>query len=899
MSPNRKRSKLSILLELFFDTSLLILFVVQAFILGCLLTYGYIPIPKDWASQQIATYLPSEFRVEADTIRLKLNGEIELSNIAAWTDTIQQPVLQSDGAVLHLKFDKENQYKPYVESLVISNGTLFLPAVYSPDGLRRPILEKTAFRLIPGPDVFRIDSFAALHETIRLRGSFEWPKKPNRQQNGKSIHETVRNFYNYSSTAIKERNRFDVFVTPTFFFHLTTNPDESLKLTTTLSSRKLKHPYATGSNFKARSVFKIKGDQLLAESDLHVDARNIELPSLSMSGSGLNAVIAKANWQSLLQGKLPELHLLATNFSIYEFDLVAPVLKLQTETYPEIRLSGATSGLKGAVTFNALINTDKKAGQVDARGSVDLVSLIPEELTTSIPSLEFEQAPYYDLQLTFSDGFTLESASLKADAYAVSIDGLTFDHISAKATFKDKLYSLENVYMQRDWQWVDLNFSLNARTWDYKVTLLGSAVPYDYNNLLPRWWAGIFKDFDFSQTLGNYGDFIIYGNSKQSVSDLYYGHVSAKKVSYKDVMIDDATLLVRGRGRYAEVAEIDAVSNGGWAKGDLAFSSLPDDINAPVSVRMKFDAQLRLEDAKKLFGSNIASILDDFETNQLPTTKLEGALFNNAYTKYSDKNYFNLRARSNGPIKFKDVPLDYLQFDLYGKENVTHLRNIQFGFADGTGRAEADITQSSNSAPSLNYTVKLENADQRKAINSLPQLDSVENDLTNESPKTAPAEQGTLNFSLHAKGPANNPYQHNGYGSFVIKNKNLGSIQLLGPLSRLLKNTKFSFTSFNLDTMSSSFALDDNLLKFENLQINGPRTRIQAPGTMTLKEQSLDMRVTVNLFANLGSSDSTLKKVGNIITKPIPNLLAFDLSGTVKEQKWRSTYDPRNLIPIF
>ena len=74
MNSKRKRSKFGTLLEFILDASLLSLFIVQAFLLGCLLTYGYIPIPKEWASRQIQPFLPEGFRLEAETIRLKLNG---------------------------------------------------------------------------------------------------------------------------------------------------------------------------------------------------------------------------------------------------------------------------------------------------------------------------------------------------------------------------------------------------------------------------------------------------------------------------------------------------------------------------------------------------------------------------------------------------------------------------------------------------------------------------------------------------------------------------------------------------------------------------------------------------------------------------------------------------------
>ena len=89
----------------------------------------------------------------------------------------------------------------------------------------------------------------------------------------------------------------------------------------------------------------------------------------------------------------------------------------------------------------------------------------------------------------------------------------------------------------------------------------------------------------------------------------------------------------------------------------------------------------------------------------------------------------------------------------------------------------------------------------------------------------------------------------------------------------------------------------DDLVTFDPLHIDGDRTQIDTPGTLCLSDQTLNMNVEVKLFGNAGKPDSKLRKIGELITKPIPNLLQFELTGTLKDQKLRSLYDPRNLIP--
>ena len=152
-------------------------------------------------------------------------------------------------------------------------------------------------------------------------------------------------------------------------------------------------------------------------------------------------------------------------------------------------------------------------------------------------------------------------------------------------------------------------------------------------------------------------------------------------------------------------------------------------------------------------------------------------------------------------------------------------------------------------------------------------------------------------MTLHGEGALKDPMKHTGYGSFIINNNQLGSFQLLGPLSRILQKTPLDFTTFNLNRMHGNFHYKNEDVHFDPLQLDGALALIQSPGRLRLSDQSLDMRVNVSLLANSGIRQSTLKNISDIISNTLPKPLIFELTGTLSEQKLRSIYDPRNLIP--
>ena len=244
-----------------------------------------------------------------------------------------------------------------------------------------------------------------------------------------------------------------------------------------------------------------------------------------------------------------------------------------------------------------------------ARGCLDLVTLIPGELNKRIPTIVYETPPYYDLKLDLAEGFVVNHAELEAKVQRFKIDELTFDHVNARASYANGLYVIEDLYLRRQQQWLELTYSLDTSSSDYRFSLIGSAVPQDYNSLFPSWWASIFKDIDFSRTDYSLGDFIIYGNTQRKPSDLYYGYVKASKLSYKGVALDEAKLIVRGRGSYCELHDLNARSGQGWARGDIAFAVKRDKVKGLASIRLDMEAQLALTEAAKLFKSDVATII--------------------------------------------------------------------------------------------------------------------------------------------------------------------------------------------------------------------------------------------------------------------------------------------------
>ena len=162
-------------LKLFLDLVLLIIFSTQAYVAGCLIIFHSIPIPTQWANQTLRTLSFEDYYVQANSFQLKLHGALELTGLKVYHSSMKLPILEASSTELEYRLLNDGALRFTPTELVLSNGILQLPAIYAPGGARTPILENITFHLTPANQSIQIDSFAAKHKDIKLRGSINWP----------------------------------------------------------------------------------------------------------------------------------------------------------------------------------------------------------------------------------------------------------------------------------------------------------------------------------------------------------------------------------------------------------------------------------------------------------------------------------------------------------------------------------------------------------------------------------------------------------------------------------------------------------------------------------------------------------------------------------------------------
>jgi hypothetical protein len=880
------------------DFLLLVSLLVQSLAIGCLIAYGYIPIPADWANQKLRDKESNGFHIQADSFRLKLWHSIELIGIKVYHSETEDPILEASSLEVQYRFKKSESHHSNLTKLIFTNGTLSIPAVYSPDGKRTSVLENVTLHLSPTEQSIRIESFFAKHEDIFLRGSIEWPLRFEKNKRRFSI----QHLYKLIASALKQKNKVSPFIQPTIEFSLSKRLDNSTNVSLILSCEQLKHPRITGSYFSFGTAFLFKEGQLEPQAPLMLHAKSILFDDLDIFAEDIFAHVKAEKWPGLFNGALPEFEVSAHQLTASRIKLDAPRITIAPSAFPVLQFSGTTCGLEGSVVVSGAFNSADKSGKISANGSFDVSTLLPDSIVKKLPELQFGLMPFYNLHIDFDPGFKVRKVNFHANFQELSVNELKFDNITAEGYYNQDILNIENIHIDRKKQWVDGSYYQDIKNRDFKIYLRGSVLPKQYNSLLPDWWSKIFKDlyFDPNKLDLSEADFAIYGKMQKGANTSLFGHARVANLAYKEALFDTCDLIVRGNQNYIEIDSINAQVGSGRATGKLGFTVARDPQSGLVSVRYCFDALLPVETISNALGGNIADILGNFELTGMPDVQVEGVVFNEAFKEYEGKDSVHLKAKVDTPLRFQETLLDHLKLKLIGQGDTIYLRDIQLGYADGIANARADIFLTEAATPEMCFKLHLRDANQAKAIQNLFSSDNTENPQTPSREESIdPAKSlGLVDLNLHAKGPLTDIYGFKGYGDMEVRNKALGSIQLLGTLSELLKNTLFNFTSFNLDRMNVVFEVDREQLVITELEINGPRTRIWADeiGTLQLPDQALDMDLKVSLFANTGNKDSVINAFGRAIATPLPNLLSFKLTGTIDDQKVRSKFNPINLI---
>ena len=428
----------------------------------------------------------------------------------------------------------------------------------------------------------------------------------------------------------------------------------------------------------------------------------------------------------------------------------------------------------------------------------------------------------------------------------------------------------------------------DAASGNYVSILKGSIFTSDFNSILPKWWQNTYKKFSFQEDTKILSDFVINGNINAPIPDLFLGSVQTENLIYRDVPIKYGDLIVKGMNYCTEIVLKDVQTETGKAEGIIKITTKPDGIKYPESIRVNLRSELTIKSAQNLFGEDTQKVLSNFDSDYTHKIDFESAYFNPHYTQHKNKSYYNLSINSTHLFSFFNRPFNQLFAKVYGRNGEHYIRSASSEFANGQLDFEADIIETSSNDPQIRLNLKLSDSDYSQCIQDIFQDES-------DSVNFDELKQLSLDLTLNSKGSLFYLTKHNGYGDLSINGENLAKIHLLGPFSKALEELKLSIGVFSLNRLETNFLIQKEKIAIENLEIDGRNSHVFGQGKIMIPDQSINLKIKVDLLKNINLSFSNLGNIGKILN-PVTKVLNFNVTGTLKNQQWRSIFDPRNLF---
>ncbi len=567
---------------------------------------------------------------------------------------------------------------------------------------------------------------------------------------------------------------------------------------------------------------------------------------------------------------------------------------------------------------NARINLLRAEADLELNGTVDPILLVEhpllKPLTPRMPFIEIMDRPYLNAKVRFAKGFQFQSASLRARIEPLRLDDITIDYADAILTTDGVAFAVERALLETGNHHGYISANYHSQSGDYAVHLEGIFDPNSINSIVGSWWESIFSPFDFSKIGTSWADFVIRGNHAERRPRYFNGNVDARYVGFEGLRIDSGRLKVRGTPTFVELFDLYALhESGGTISGSIFWLIVPGSNTGPEIYHMLLDAEIDPAVIVPALPPEVARWAAAFNVQKAPVVQLEVRQHNPDFNPPADANSVFIQAASNGAVSFEGIPLDGLSFDFYGKGNRSYLRKARLNLADGIGMLNVDRWLDADDRAQLRFQFELENALRGKALDVVRDyLERTQNEsataatplpitatiTTDDSqPVAENQDPARISVQLNAEGPEDNPMAFVGPGHFLLKDPNLATIPLLGPISRLFESTPLGFTSLRLNTMHGDFRLRREQVFFPQLMIVGSVGEMEAIGTYSIPDKAIDFRLYIHLFGQLIETPGFIRRITRNIN-PFPGILEGNLSGTLEEPRWRSAYDPRSWLPF-
>ena len=894
------------------------------------------PIP-DFAREKICTALANQgMHVNAQDIRLSLDGAIEITHITITQPNTREPSFTAQKCVLDFSWLDLLQGNFAPRHLFLDEGSLFAPATISPSGKQETVLQNLRVDIRREGKRLLLKTLQGrlAHLPVVVHGEIPLPVSLGSSSDDARSREMLMDnprwqaLHHLLGQALQQRHWLDAMGNPSLEIHSHAPSPRQISLSASGSCESLRLPgfpelrnlrlslplelqdwHPRPSHAIAQlDISRLEWENAPLSHPLSAGPLSLQIPLANLPGSipstasfwstecrveneSLDAILGQINWQNPA----------AINARLL---LVHGTDQLQLDA----TIDPHTQSLQSAFAANLLSD------------HIILHPRIQEILPAEVASLRIPSRISLEGKITLAPQWQFSEASFHAQTGVA-----TFEQFRIHGSRGDILLTPQSVTLANA-DLIAANYRARGSfssgftpTSEFRFLLRGSAPPQNLNIFLPDWWTILWDNLHLdSQNLG-YTDIDISGQWEGTPSIFVYCFGSTNHLSFHGRTAEHAELRIVSHEELIALYDIFALSAGEKTTGTLQWHHrMPD--YAEKNLSFHFSGLLPQDTSLSiinLFAPDITETLNFLQTKQPPHGNVTG-IFHSEASATPDRVQLLINTSKPASLSVWDFPIKNFSGTIAYDSDLLAITVNKASIAGGTiattlDPVEQNKEQNKNKtlpprknpsrlwiwlgeeSPLIFFDAEILNAQQRQLTQLLRHLQPTNTTPTEPAPPSAPALRDESQIDLHLRGQMRLPDLNSLYaqGHIYLNDPRLGELHALGGLSRLLSKTGIDLASFKLNHAESNFSILQKTVFLPHALLSGPEARIDLTGQYGIEQDSLNFHAI--LTTAVGEDIPVLKHVFSIFNH-LPNLIQVKISGTADKPKWELIPKPFAII---
>ncbi|MGB0371477.1 MAG: AsmA-like C-terminal region-containing protein [Opitutales bacterium] len=841
--------------------------------------------------EEVVSQIDPELWLAHEGVFLNFGGVVSVKSLSAGIKGVSSPVIELGDIVLDLDVGLLMLGRIELDQFKLSEGKLFLPALYSPTGVTEELLEVARLDLRDEGRSYNIQQALLRFGSAAIWGAGEFSVPRQKRGDGevksfekRDLEEQLRGLYDF-----RER------------MSLVSSPLLKARFKSEQVGENSVDIYVSGS-IQAGNPYAVEVELFEVFADVNLSQMQIERVSLEARAGGLawkdDWTLSHLDFYQELEGEII-LNEMVDGLEWVAMGLQGPGLRdpvdllsvrpsLGDFTQLPVDVSVFWDGALVSAQVNASFLSQEARISARSRGlgirQLETVEMFSQTgLANLVWGLE-DSNFYIDTAVRYDETVEWESLKLRGDTGPIAYKGVWLDNAWAELSlFKDRA-EIHDFAITGPLG--DAAGSLDFNWWskDLELYISSQILPPAINSWMEPWWVNLWEPFTFLQDHRPHADFYVSTTIGKPRSTHYFGQVLGSKTAYKGACFDQGSARVWGKPRFTEVFDLQLSRPEGDARGSLTWTFFPDRYGLMVT-EYALDGRVDLRNGEKIFPSVVQEITANFDPEGPIDLRVEGHTYGSG-AKPEEKiraEGGRVSARADNPIGVYNICVDSLDIEVEYGTNGVDIPSLEFLAGGGVGSGALRVSyvekEGGQIAPELSVDVEMEGLRRDRIFAVFPML------KTDNAPSETEDDGGNtrINLNFQAVGDPLDRFSFQGSGRARMTGGNLNEMNVFGGLSETLTNTAFPVGSLSLNEIESPVNIRGSLLEFKNIKGSGRGVRLRGDGSYEMKHDHMNFKMNV-IPGNM--EETPVYSLFTAILRPVASAFPIRVWGPISDPNW-------------